>query len=619
MSTGVAIISADPARSSSGDALIAAGATPLQIFRARAAEWGPNPALRHKDNGIWHTLTWGEYYDAVLAAALALRQLGLGRGDVVSVLAENCPEWLIADMGAQALGCIGNGIYPTSSPEQIKHVLVDSQSRLVIVENEEQLDKVLAIRADCPRLQMIIVIDLKGLRDLHDAGIMTFASFLQNGRDAHANAKAVLDAAIDAGRPDDIAFLVYTSGTTGAPKGAMIANRSVTFQLHCAPDWQPKERGLKTLSFLPLCHIAERMASPFTQLSLGQIIHFPESSATVVTDMREVAPHRVFAPPRFWEKLYAQVDLFMKDAIWPARLAYGLVAGTPRSRSAGDGRKTSIGRNLVQRSVTGNVQKFLGLQNIKQALVGAAPVSPDLIRWYGQIGIELQEAFGMTETSGACTVPWPGRARIGWAGQAQRGTEIRLGAEDELLIRGPHVFAGYWNNPEKTREAFDADGWFHTGDCADIDADGYLRIKDRIKDILITSGGKNVTPSQIETVLKVSPYVSDAMVVGDARHYLTCLIMLDIDSVTKFAQDHQVPFTDFANLTRAVEIVALIGRETEAANAHLARVEQIKDFRIIDQLLTAEDEELTPTMKLKRRVVVKKYAALIDSMYAQQK
>ena len=589
---------------STADALIAAGAPPMQIFAARAREWAPQPALRAKDRGIWHTVTWGQYHTRVRHTALALAALGCRKGDVVSVLAQNIPAWLYADFGAQSLGVIGNGIYPTSAPEQIRHILVDSQSRIAIVENEEQLDKVQAVRGDCPRLEKIVVIDLKGLRGLEDAGVMTFDALLALGAAAGPEAHAALDASIATAKPDDIAFLVYTSGTTGAPKGAMIANRSLTYQLQSAPEWQPMEQGLKTLSFLPLCHIAERMASPFTQLSLGQIIHFPENAGTVVNDMREVAPHRVFAPPRFWEKLYAQVDLFMQDAILPARMAYAAATNT-----------TGAASRLLHRGVTANVQKFLGLQNIRQALVGAAPVSPDLIRWYARLGIELQEAFGMTETSGACTVPRPGKARIGWAGQTLTGTEIKLGADDELLVRGPNVFAGYWNNPNKTREAFTADGWFRTGDCADIDADGYLRIKDRIKDILITSGGKNVTPSQIENTLKFSPYISDAMVVGDARRYITCLIMLDIDSVSKFAQDAQVPFTDFASLTRAKEVHDLIRREIETANAKLARVEQVKDFRIIEHLLTAEDEELTPTMKLKRRVVLAKYADLIEGMY----
>jgi long-chain acyl-CoA synthetase len=592
---------------SSADAMIENGAAPLQIFRARVAEWGPLPALRRKDRGIWRTVTWTQYGQRVRQAALALASLGCVRGDVVSVLAENGPEWLYADLGAQALGVIGNGIYPTSSPDQLRHILTDSQTRIIFVENQEQLDKVRAIRRDCPRLQEIVVFDLKGLRGLDDDGVMTFEAFLALGADTNHAAHAALDASIEAAKPEDIAFLVYTSGTTGAPKGAMIANRNLTYQLQSAPAWQPSERGLKTISFLPLCHIAERMASPFTQLSLGQIIHFPENTGTVVNDMREVAPHRVFAPPRFWEKLYAQVDLFMKDAIAPARFAYTTVTKTDT--------QPGYAARALHGTVTANVQKFLGLQHIQQALVGAAPVSPDLIRWYARLGIELQEAFGMTETSGACTVPRPGQARVGWAGQPLGGTEIKLGAEDELLIRGPNVFAGYWNAPEKTRDAFTPDGFFKTGDCADIDADGYLRIKDRIKDILITSGGKNITPSQIENALKVSPYLSDAMVVGDGRKYLTCLVMLDIDSVSNFAQDAQVPFTDFVSLTRAQEVNDLVRREIETANAKLARVEQVKDFRIISQLLTAEDEELTPTMKLKRRVVLAKYTELIDEMY----
>ncbi len=593
---------------SRGETLIASGATPMQVFRARVAAWGPLPALRHKHRGIWHTVTWQQYDAAVRATAQAFAMLGVARGDVVSVLAENCPQWLYADLGAQALGAIGNGIYPTSAPAQIQHVLVDSDTRVVIVENEEQLDKVLAIRASCPRLHTIAVIDLKGLRGHTEAGVVSFDDLLRRGAAADAGLRAMIDASIDAATPDDIAFLVYTSGTTGAPKGAMIANRNLTYQMRSMPQWQTLGVGLKTLSFLPLCHIAERMASPFTQIALGQIIHFPENTGTVVTDMREVAPHRVFAPPRFWEKLYAQVDLFMKDAIAPARMAYAAATGASTHGNV-------LGRAMKQ-TVTRNVQSFLGLQNIEQALVGAAPVSPELIRWYARLGIELQEAFGMTETCGACTVPRPGMARIGWAGQTLADTEIKLGADDELLVRGPNVFAGYWNAPEKTRAAFTADGWFRTGDCADIDADGYLRIKDRLKDILITSGGKNVTPSQIETTLKFSPFISDAMVIGDARNYITCLIMLDIDSVSKFAQDRHVPFTDFASLTRAREVIDLIRHEIDAANLTLARVEQVKDFRIIAQLLTAEDEELTPTMKLKRRVVLAKYKDLIETMYS---
>nr|MBP6853190.1 long-chain fatty acid--CoA ligase [Rhodoferax sp.] len=377
----------------------------------------------------------------------------------------------------------------------------------------------------------------------------------------------------------------------------------------------------RTLSFLPLCHIAERMSTVYNPLALGQIVHFPENAGTVFNDVREVAPHLIFGPPRFWEKLYSQVTLYMQDAIPAARRVYAqvLAEGAALAQARLDGTPVTGWRATryawMQKLVLSNLRSFLGLQNIKTAMTGAAPVPPDLLRWYMAVGIDLLEAFGMTETCGFCTSMPPDRIKIGTAGVRARDTEIRLGTDNEVLVRGPNVFAGYWRLPEKTREAIDADGWLHTGDCGEIDADGYLSIKDRLKDIIITSGGKNITPSNIENHLKFSPYVSDAVVIGEGRNYLTCLVMLDQDTVAKFAQDRQVPYTDYASMTRAPEVVALIQSELEQVNTRLARVEQIKDFRIIAQLLTAEDDELTPTMKLKRKVVARKYADVIATMY----
>ncbi len=592
--------------------------TPARVFRRRALEWADLPAHRVKRRGVWLTTSWRDYYARVRACGLALLKLGLRRGDVTTIHSENRPEWLYADLGAQGIGCIGNGIYPTASAEQVAFILGDSRTRALFVENEEQLDKALAVRERCPTLEKIVVFDMKGLRGFSDPGVISFESLLAIGEVASIENPGLFDDAIDGGAPDDIAFLVYTSGTTGAPKGAMMANRNVAYQMSRAADFNFAGAHLKTLSFLPLCHIAERMATTFSQLALGNIVHFPESPGTVFNDLREVAPERVFAPPRFWEKLYSQVDLFMQDAVAPAQAVYRYAFAEGRALAAVTNasplRKARFA--LLDRIAMSNVRKFLGLQNVRNALVGAAPVSPELIAWFSAIGVNLVEAFGMTETCGACTVPHHGRAKAGWAGSPLSGTEIRIGPDDELLVRGPGVFAGYWSNLEKTREAFTADGWFRTGDCAEISPDGYMRVKDRLKDVIITSGGKNVTPSVIENNLKFSPYISDAMVVGDGRKYLSCLVMIDIDSVAKYAQSRQVPFTDFASLTRAPEVIALVRAEVEGVNAKLARVEQIKDFRIIDQLLTADDEELTPTMKLKRRVVAAKYAGLIAEMYA---
>ncbi len=595
--------------------------TPHKLFRARSQEWSGRPALRHKNKGIWSSTSWADYYANARAIGLALTDLGLQPGEVIAVLSENRPEWLYADMGAQCMGLLCTGIYPTSSSEQAQFIINDAQVRVLFVENQEQYDKVTAIRQDCPSLQSIVITNNKGLRELDDPMAVGFEQFLAHGHTLARERAADFEAAIDAGTSDGIAFLVYTSGTTGAPKGAMISNRNLVFQIANIHEYQSLAPLDRSLSFLPLCHIAERMGTVYNPLALGQIVHFPENASTIFNDVREVAPQGLFGPPRFWQKLHTQVTLYMQDALPMARSAYASVTaeGAALAQARLDGQPVTGWRaaryQVLQKVVLSNLRSFLGLQNLKSAMTGAAPVPPDLLRWYMAIGIDLLEAFGMTETTGFCTSMPPDRIRIGSAGIACKGTEIRVGQDNEILVRGPNVFAGYWNLPEQTREAIDADGWLHTGDCGEIDADGYLHIKDRLKDIIITSGGKNITPSNIESHIKFSQYVSDAVVIGEGRHYLTCLIMLDQDTVAKFALDRQLVYTDFASMTRAPDVVNLIGAEIEQVNARLARVEQIKSFRIIAQLLGAEDEELTPTMKLKRKVVARKYAELIESMY----
>jgi long-chain acyl-CoA synthetase len=596
--------------------------TPARVFQKRSQEWASLPALRHKKHGLWQTVSWQQYYEHVQAIGLAMLSMGLQRGDRVCVLAENRPEWLYVDMAAQCLGMVGNGAYPTSSPKQLHHLLLDSGTRVLFVENQEQLDKALEVLPDCPQLQQIVVMDREGLRGFEHPQVDFFDAFLNKGFELAITQGAVFENRIAQTRSDALAFLVYTSGTTGAPKGAMILNSNLVFQLSLATEYLDVSVGDKSLSFLPLCHIAERMASVYNPLAVGLIVHFPENSSTVFNDIREVAPHVVFAPPRFWEKMYSQIELFMRDAISPARWLYqkaqamGLAEVEALLKGNEPVSKGPV-KTLIRWLAMRNVRIFLGLQNVKTALTGAAPVPPDLIRWYLSCDIELREAFGMTETTGFCTATPKGGIRLGWAGIKASGTEIQIGTENEILIRGPNVFGGYWNLPDKTRESLDTDGWLHTGDCGELDVDGYLAIRDRIKDILITSGGKNITPSHIENLLKFSPYITDSVVIGDAKKYLTCLVMIDQEHVAKFAQENQVPYTDFSSLTKRPEVVALIQREVERINQQLARVEQIKNFRIIAELLTAEDEELTPTMKLKRKVIATKYGDLIESMYRE--
>jgi long-chain acyl-CoA synthetase len=423
-------------------------------------------------------------------------------------------------------------------------------------------------------------------------------------------------------QPGDVAIIVYTSGTTGPSKGAMLTHRNIIFQMGSFKRIDlPFSENDEALNFLPLCHVAERFGGCYNHIAAMHVVNFAEAPDTVPQNLREVAPHIFVAVPRVWEKLYSAVTIQIKEGTALGRLAYkaAIAVGYRASACEVEGKPVPlalrIARAIANRLVLRNIRVLLGLDRIRWAITGAAPISPDLIAWYWAMGVRMYEVYGQTENAGLATGNYPGHLKVGTIGAASPGTELKLSPHGEILLRGPHVFKGYLNKPEKTDEAL-RDGWLHTGDVGVIDNQGFVRITDRMKDIIITAGGKNITPSEIENQLKFSPYISDAVVIGDKRNYLTCLIMIDHDNVVKFAQDKNVPFTNYASLCRAPEVQELIGREVEAANKKFARVETVKKFRLIDQLLTAEDEELTPTMKLKRSLVEKKYGALIKDMYA---
>ncbi len=596
--------------------------TPAALFWRRVAATPERPALREKRHGLWRAISWRDYGAKARRVAHTFAALGLARGDVSSVLSENRPEWLFCDMGAQSIGVIGNGIYTTSSASQVAYILKDSRSRIVFVENEEQLDKILTVRDACPNLRHAVVFETEGLRGFSDPMVMTCAEFLERGAAHEAAHPRFVEDEVARTKPDEIAILIYTSGTTGPPKAAMIRHSNVAGQIGRAHVMTPLVDGDRTLSFLPLCHVAERMSAVFNPLILGNTVHFAESADTLLEDMRAVQPDALFAPPRTWEKMHALVTLAIADGTplqkrayaWAIRL--GRRVEEARDRGAVPGTLTRLMRAATSSLVLGNLRRFLGLGRIRFGMTGAAPVAPEIIAWFRALGIDLREAYGLTESCGLATVNPLGRNRVGTVGPPPPGIEIGLAETGEILIRGDNVFAGYLAKPDETAAAIDAQGWLHTGDVGVLDPDGYLRITDRLKDVMITAGGKNVTPSEIENQLKASAYIADAVVIGDKRPFLSALIMIDLENVARFAQDRRVPFTNYASLCAAEAVQDLIRREIEAVNAKLARVETIKKFRLIDVLLTPEDEELTPTMKLKRKVVAQKYAALIEGMYA---
>jgi long-chain acyl-CoA synthetase len=601
-------------------ALIHGQDTLPKLFRHVVRERGDRVAMREKDLGIWRAITWREYGLRARHTGLGLVALGLRPGDVVSIIAENRPEWLYTDMGTLAVAGVTNGIYTTDAPRQVEYIVNDSGSRFFFAENEEQLDKILEVRARCPQLVKIVVYDMDGLHGFRDEQVMPFEALLGLGARYEGEHPGAWDALVELPKPDDLAILVYTSGTTGPPKGAMLSHRNILFQLGYADFLAEPREGDQQLSFLPLSHVAERTFTVFYPLRTGATVNFAESIDTVPENIREVAPAVFFAVPRIWEKFYSAVALRMREATWLGRLAYRWALGVGMRVAAARiaGRRPPIAQRLLCRIadflVLDNVKRSLGLHRARGAATGAAPIAPDLIRWYMALGIDMREVYGQTENCGLATAMPADRIKLGTVGVARAGTEVRVSPAGEILLKGPHVFLGYYKNPAKTAETV-IDGWLHTGDVGEIDADGFVRITDRMKDIIITAGGKNVTPSEIENQLKFSPFISDAVVIGDQRKFLSCLVMIDPETVAQFAQERNVPFTDFASLCRAKEVQDLIWSEIERVNRQLARVETIKTFRLIEQVLTPEDEELTPTMKLKRSFVNRKYKDVIDSMY----
>ena len=594
-----------------------------KLFWQQAGKLGSAVMMRQKDLGIWKAYSWAEVGGIVSEIGAGLVSLGLAPGEVVSVMANTCREWVWVDLAVQTMGGVCSGIYPTDAPEQLHYLCSDSRSVFLFVEDDEQLDKYLAMREQLPLIRKVIVFDMEGLSKLDDPQLISLDALRALGR-AHLKLQPSLVTQRLATRgPQDVAVLVYTSGTTGRPKGAMITHGNLCAVLSGIDSalFEGLPMGGERVAFLPLCHIAERLIGEYVPLHRGSTVNFVENPETVFDNLREVQPMVFFAVPRVWEKIFSTVAITLREAGKLQQAAYAWAIGEGmkmvkhiEARSQ-PGLLLKLRYKLARLLVLNNVRRMVGLNRVDLALTGAAPISPELIRWYLALGIPLREGWGMTETSGGGTVTPVGASKPGSIGMPGPGVEMRISEQGEILMRGASVFSGYLNLPEKTAEALDADGWLHTGDVGRVDADGYFYITDRMKDILITAGGKNITPSQWENQLKFSPYVTDAVVIGDKRAFLSCLVMIDEDNVAQWAQDRDVQFSDFKSLCRAPELLKLIGDEIEDVNQQFARVEQIKAFRLIEQRLTAEDEELTPTMKLKRSLINRKYADLIESMY----
>ncbi len=589
----------------------------------RARETPEAVAYRAKIRGVYRSRTWADFRDLVARCAFGLRRLGLARGERVAIMGDCCEGWTIADLGAQSLGAISYGIYPTASASEVKYQCEHGGASVFVAEDQEYADKVLALADDLPRLRSIVVIDTTGMFAYDDPRLISFEELLEKGA-AHAQPGA-FEELIASLRPEDPAFIVYTSGTTGNPKGAQISHGKHLAATHAFISHYPTlgRDAHRAVAFLPLGHVMGRI-STITLPLLGHMVpHYGESIDEVPRTLFEVAPTFIFTVPRYLQKFAAGVlvgiegTTRLKRAVYELAFAYGRRyaqkrwAGKP---SAWDTFLYRIARLVAFRPILNK----LGLDELELVITGGAATGMELSALWQVWGLNMVEVYGQTESSGAMIAgqksPFPAPGRVG---VPPEHWEVRLGEDGEILTRSREVFDGYWSDEAATRATIDADGWLHTGDVG-LWEDGELRIVDRLRDIIVTSGGKTLSPTYIESRVRASPFVAEAVVFGDDRKYLTALIEIELDTVSDWAKRNNVAYTGFTSLARSPEVIGLLGREIDTANKSLARVEQIKAFRIIPKILDPEEEgePITPTRKVKRRFMYLKFRDLVESMYS---
>ena len=596
------------------------GKTMPQVFLEQVARRGDDVALREKDYGIWQRVTWNQYLEHVRDFALGLQQLGFQRGDHLAILSENCREWLYAGIGAISLGGVFLGVYSTSPSNEVHYVVKHSDAVFVLCEDQEQTDKVLERFDDLPALKKIIVKDMKGLRKYPKDNIIPFEEVSRMGRAVAEAEPDRFESEIGQGSPDDVCIMIYTSGTTGPPKGAMVNHHNVGAQAVAAAEAMGVTDRDSAVSYLPLCHVAEQIFSLYLPLYYGIKVNFAESIATIQSDLREIAPTVFLGVPRIWEKLQNSIVVNIQDsgpmkrAIFDFCMRIGFKAGDRRLEGKPVGPMLGllwwIGYGLVFRAL----QNYVGLRHVRLCFSAAAKVSPEVLRYFHALGIRVKEGYGMTECTGLSFIHMDEDIKLGTVGKAINCIDYKIAPDGELMKRGPSIFVGYYKNEAATAESI-VDGWLLTGDIAEVDDDGHIAIVDRKKDILITSGGKNIAPSLVENELKVSPYIKEAIVIGDGRKFVSALIQIDFENVGKWATDRGYAYTNYKSLSQLPEVRTKIKAVVDDVNDQFARVENVRKFLILTKELDHDDDEITATMKVRRANIYKKFSDEIDQIY----
>ena len=599
-----------------------------RLVRDNARTRPQHVAMREKDYGIWQSYTWRDYYEQARLIALGLASLGFRRGDKVAIIGDNRPQLYWAVLGTQALGGVPVPLYQDGIEKEIAFILDHAEARFAIVEDQEQVDKLLHVRARCPRLETIVYDDARGLRAYSEPFLMSLEQLQEEGRKFSIGHPSHFEDELEKGRADDPAIICYTSGTTGAPKGAVLSHRNLSVTARNAAEFEKLRADEEILSYLPMAWIGDHIFSYAQSILVGFAINCPESTATVLHDLREIGPTYFFAPPRIWETLLTNVMVRVEDAAWPKRrlVRFFLDVAQELERARLSGRALSGWRRLLyplgEVLVYGPLRDNLGLRRVRRAYTAGEAIGPEIFLFFRGLGINVKQLYGMTEASVFITIQRDGDVRLDSVGTPIPGVEVRISDQGEVLFRSPGVFQGYHKNPEATAEVLD-NGWFRSGDAGFLDAAGHLKIIDRVRDVSRLAGGTIFAPKYLENKLKFSPYVKEAVCVGQDRPYVTALINIDLTAVGNWAERRNIAYTSYTDLSQKPEVAALIRQEVERVNTSLLeddvlRHAQIRKFLILHKELDPDDEEITRTRKVRRGYIAQKYAPLIEALYGER-
>ena len=600
------------------------GMTPSKKIKQTAQRFPEKIAMRYKEFGVWQETTYQEFWQKSNYLSMGLKFFGIEKGHSVAIHSENRPEWFIADIGIQSIGAVSVGLYPTNPAPEVEYLLSHSESKILFAEDQEQVDKALEVIDNLPMLEKIVYFEDRGLYNYNHPKLMTFNEFLKIGKSEYESFPEYVEQQQNNISDEDVAFLVYTSGTTGKPKGSMITHGNISWVAAQIPNFSlvenVKAKEPQFLSYLPLCHIFGRLTDLLIASHTMATINFAESIDTVQMDLAEIQPTIFPAVPRILERMHSGAMVKMKDASFIKRQLFKVsmfLGNIGAERKLKNGFNDTFANILISIGWVlsfRTLKKKLGLSKAETAISGAAPIAPEILKFFMALGVPIFEGYGMTENCGYASGNNDKKMKLGTVGVPNHGMEIKLADDGEILTRGGAVFKGYFKNEEATKETIDDDGWLYTGDVGVWDGE-FLKIVDRKKDIIITSGGKNVSPQEIENKIKISPFIKDAIVIGDKKKFLSALIAIEFDTVSNWALRKNIPHTTYRDLSEKQEVQDLVWKEIIKANEQTSSLE-IRKFRMIPKELDHEDGELTATQKIKRNVLMEQFSELIEEMYS---